>query len=87
MNFCVDEVDLETYGFSGKSFEIYLVDTIKNSYRQITNSRYFKSDPYISLSENRVYFTSNQPYHSEEPDGEDYSYYYEMDTKRIKAND
>jgi hypothetical protein len=81
----VDGIDLELYGFSGDENDIYLVDTIRNSFRQLTSDTFYNGEPFISLEDNKVYFYSNKPHDLGAVKRNDYLYAYSMTTHKIEA--
>lgn len=56
----VDGIDITDYSERADIDEIYLVDTLTRSIRQLTNDNYRDKYPNISTSDERIYFVSNR---------------------------
>ncbi len=81
----IDGIDIIEFSERADLDEIYLVDTVSKSIRQLTNDNYRDEHPNISFSNNRIYFVSNRFLDRDQPYGKSHSsiYFYDLTENEI----
>lgn len=81
----LDGIDIADFSERVEIDEIYLVDTVTNAIRQLTNDNYRDEHPNISFEDNRIYFVSNRFIDQDKPYGKERSsiFYYDLTEQAI----
>ena len=80
----VDDLELHEFGFSGPKNQLYLVDTLSDSYRQLTIDNSYKRDLVMLYDKNAITFMSSRPHQSTKNNQSYYPYILYLETQNIE---